>query len=152
MTSNPRASSPTVRKRMQSTPQADNPLERQIRSALHRRGIRFRTHYRLRNLPRRSIDIALVAKKIAVFVDGCFWHGCPRHGTTPKANRVWWVQKIDANKCRDAETNKILRKLGWKVLRIWEHERVETAAERVLRAQRGRPRTQRAPICFRPKT
>ena len=123
---------------MQSTPQADNPLERQLRSALHRRGIRFRTHYRLATLPRRSIDIALVAAKIAVFVDGCFWHGCPLHRTTPKANRRWWLEKIDANKIRDTETNKLLRNVGWKVLRIWEHERVETAADRVLRARTAR--------------
>jgi len=131
----PGASNSIVRRRMQSTPQANNPLERQLRSVLHRHGIRFRTHYRLVRLPRRSIDIALVRSKIAIFVDGCFWHGCPRHGTTPKANRAWWVKKIEANRIRDAQTNTILRRLGWKVVRVWEHDDLHAAAQRVVRAR-----------------
>lgn len=129
----PAASSLAVRHRMQATAQRDNSFERQVRSALHFKGIRFRNHYRIAALPRRSIDIALVGAKIAVFVDGCFWHGCRRHGTIPKSNRAWWKKKIDMNKLRDRDTNIQLRKAGWKVMRVWEHQPVSSVALRIAR-------------------
>lgn len=129
----PAASSPAARKRMQGTAQRGNRSERRLRSALHIKGIRFRNHYRIAVLPRRSIDIALVGVKIAIFIDGCFWHGCPRHGTMPKSNRAWWKTKINTNQLRDRDTNIELRKAGWKVMRIWEHQPVEVVVLRIIR-------------------
>jgi DNA mismatch endonuclease (patch repair protein) len=70
----------------------------------------------------------LRAARVAVFVDGCFWHSCPEHGTTPKANRDWWIDKLQRNKERDALTDQQLRAQGWQVVRVWEHERPEHAA------------------------
>lgn len=80
---------------------------------------------------RRRIDIAFTRVKVAVFVDGCFWHGCPDHGTRPKANREWWDWKIRRNQERDLDTTKILEAQEWAVVRVWEHEDPEQAAERV---------------------
>ncbi len=73
-------------------------------------------------MPRRSIDIAFPGIKVAVFLDGCFWHGCPQHATSPKANADWWRQKLDRNIARDRETNEHLVEAGWTVLRFWEHQ------------------------------
>lgn len=70
--------------------------------------------------------------KVAVYVDGCFWHGCPVHGTWPKANAEWWRSKIHANQIRDADTHKRLKESGWIPIRVWEHEDPEEAAERVV--------------------
>ena len=72
-------------------------------------------------LPGRP-DFAFPARRLAVFVDGCFWHGCPRHGTSPKSNARFWREKIARNRERDREVNRELRRRGWRVLRIWEHE------------------------------
>ena len=80
---------------------------------------------------RRTVDIAFTRLKLAVFVDGCFWHGCPEHGTEPKTNVDFWNSKIQATQKRDAETNVALEKLGWTVLRFWEHEDAVEAARRV---------------------
>lgn len=129
----PAASSPAARKRMQATAQKGNRSERRLRSALHVEGIRFRNHYRIAALPRRSIDIALVGVKIAIFIDGCFWHGCPRHGTRPKSNWAWWKTKINTNQLRDRDTNVKLRKAGWKVMRVWEHQPVDVIMLRIIR-------------------
>jgi DNA mismatch endonuclease (patch repair protein) len=82
-------------------------------------------------LPRRTIDIAFTRAKVAVFVDGCFWHGCPEHGTKPTSNRGWWVAKLAANVARDRHTCEQLERTGWKVVRIWEHELPDVAATRV---------------------
>lgn len=67
-------------------------------------------------------DFAFPKQKLAVFVDGCFWHGCPKHGVQPKGNKVFWLNKLQANKARDRKVNQLLRTKGWRVLRIWEHE------------------------------
>ena len=80
---------------------------------------------------RRTIDIAFTRQKLAVFVDGCFWHGCPEHGTSPRANSQWWLRKLEANHARDLDTNSMLRDRGWTVLRIWEHEEAACAATNV---------------------
>ena len=71
--------------------------------------------------------------KWAVFVDGCFWHGCPKHGTQPKSNAAFWRKKIAGNKSRDRRVNDALRKLGWKVTRIWEHELAKRSEPRLLK-------------------
>lgn len=128
----PRASSAAVRKRMLATPSRDTPIELSLRSCLHRLGLRFRLHRRLIPGMRRTADIALIGARVAVFVDGCFWHGCPRHGTLPKkTNRRWWALKIEANRQRDRDTNNRLRQLGWTTVRVWEHENPFVAAARV---------------------
>lgn len=117
---------------MQATPQRDTPVEKSLRSALHRMGLRFRVHRRLIPGLRRTADIVLPKMKLAVFVDGCFWHGCPMHGTLPrKTNREWWINKIEENRQRDRDTDRRLQDLGWKVIRVWEHEAVSIAARRI---------------------
>jgi DNA mismatch endonuclease (patch repair protein) len=75
--------------------------------------------------------------KVAVFVDGCFWHGCPAHATSPKANAEWWQAKLTANVERDRDTDRRLSKAGWTVVRIWEHEDPAVAAERVVALLKG---------------
>ena len=116
---------------MSRTPQRDNPRERALRSELHRRGLRFRLHRRVLVSSRRSVDIAFPASRTAVFMDGCFWHGCPEHGTWPKSNAEWWRAKINANIARDRDTDCKLIKAGWTVIRVWEHEDIRTAADRI---------------------
>ena len=101
----------------------------------------FRAHgftgwRRQRPLPGRP-DFVFPARRLAVFVDGCFWHGCPRHGTMPKENRRFWQAKITRNQERDREVGAELRRLGWKVLRVWEHE-LTRRNERWLVARLGR--------------
>lgn len=86
---------------------------------------------------RRTIDIAFTRAKIAVFVDGCFWHGCPLHGVAPKNNAEWWLRKIAANRARDEDTSRNLEAQGWTVLRFWEHEEVSVSALAVRRALVG---------------
>ena len=88
--------------------------------------------------PRRTIDIAFTRPKVAVFVDGCFWHGCPEHGTQSKTNSEWWRQKIAANRLRDADTNASLVEAGWRVLRFWEHENALEAVRTVVELLEGR--------------
>jgi DNA mismatch endonuclease (patch repair protein) len=73
-----------------------------------------------------------------VFVDGCFWHGCPTHGTSPKANAAWWQAKIAANQARDRDTDRLLGEAGWKVVRVWEHEDPTTAARTIRDLVRAR--------------
>lgn len=121
---------PATSKRMSRTAQRDNPRERALRAELHRRGLRFRLH-RMIEGSRRTIDIAFTGPKVAVFVDGCFWHGCPEHGTWPKNNADWWRAKIEANIERDRDTDHRLAEAGWSVVRVWEHEDIGKAADRV---------------------
>lgn len=83
---------------------------------------------------RRRADIVFGPSKVAVFVDGCFWHSCPDHSTIPKNNRAWWVDKLDANVRRDRDTDRQLEEAGWLVIRVWEHEDIGEAAERVSTA------------------
>lgn len=129
----PKPSSEEARRRMISTRQRDTACERAIRSELHRRGVRFQVNGKpLPSLP-RTADIVFRRKRVAVFVDGCFWHQCPKHRTIPKANRAWWMSKLDANRLRDRNTNRALRSAGWRVVRVWEHENPSKAADRIMR-------------------
>jgi DNA mismatch endonuclease (patch repair protein) len=95
-------------------------------------GYRFRVSYPVPGLARCSIDIAFPRRRVAVFVDGCFWHGCPVHGTRPKSNAARWAAKLNANRERDRRVDAHLLAHDWAVVRIWEHESVATACARVL--------------------
>lgn len=116
---------------MTATAGRDNERERALRSELHRRGLRFRLHQSLLTNSRRTVDIAFSGARAAVLLDGCFWHGCPTHGTWPKNNAAWWRNKIETNIARDRDTDRRLTDAGWHVLRIWEHEAIEIAADRI---------------------
>jgi DNA mismatch endonuclease, patch repair protein len=112
--------------------------ELELRRELHRRGLRYRIGYRLdvAGLTRRRADLVFTRQKVAVFVDGCFWHACPVHATSPKANEAWWAAKLAGNVARDRDTDSRLTAVGWSVVRIWEHESVGDAADRVEHAVR----------------
>lgn len=92
--------------------------ERLLRSALWRAGFRFRIHHKLIGKP----DIVFTKKKVCIFIDGCFWHGCPEHCNTPATNTEFWTNKIGRNIERDKEVTVKLKKDGWTVIRVWEHE------------------------------
>ena len=93
-------------------------------------GLRFRVQWLIPGT-RRKADLAFTRAKVAVFVDGCFWHCCPEHATWPKANGEWWKAKLDANVVRDRDTDERLRHAGWRVVRFWEHEDMQEAASTV---------------------
>ena len=116
---------------MQGNRSRDTKPELAVRSAVHRRGIRFRVSSRPLPELRRTADLVLRKTKIAVFVDGCYWHGCPEHHTQPATNSEYWADKIARNVERDAETTDRLREAGWTVLRFWEHEDPEAVADQV---------------------
>lgn len=115
----------------------DTQIEVALRSRLHARGLRYRIHAQPLPTLRREADILFPRVKVAVFVDGCFWHGCPEHGTTPKANSDWWRSKIERNRNRDLDTERRLRDAGWKVVRCWEHEDPDEMADRIERLVRS---------------
>lgn len=119
---------------MSSARRRDTAPEMLLRRELHARGMRYRVVTKVPGNNRRTIDIAFPRQRLAVFVDGCFWHSCPEHGTQPAANSTWWTTKLQANRDRDADTDHLLAKAGWRVLRIWEHEPVVEAADRVQAA------------------
>jgi DNA mismatch endonuclease, patch repair protein len=123
---------------MQSTPRRDTPAEVALRRELHRRGLRYRVDHPPLPGFRRRADIVFTRPKVAVFCDGCYWHGCPDHGTWPKANADWWRQKIEATKRRDADTNARLKAAGWLVVRVWEHENIGEAAAKIEAILDGR--------------
>jgi DNA mismatch endonuclease (patch repair protein) len=133
----------TVSAQMQRMPRSSTGPEMLIRRELHRRGLRFRiNHPRLPGRP----DVAFTAARIAVFVDGCFWHACADHGFLPKNNRDWWRNKLERNVERDREKDAQHEKLGWTVVHVWEHERPLEAANAIEQLWRSvrRPATRRA--------
>jgi DNA mismatch endonuclease, patch repair protein len=125
---------------MLSTRRRDTSAEMAIRRLLHARGLRFRVDRQVMPGTRRRADIVFAGAKLVVFVDGCFWHSCPRHQTRPKANAAWWAEKLAANRRRDAETNRQLLEAGWLVERVWEHEVPTVAADRIETIMRARRR------------
>lgn len=110
----------------------DTRPEMAVRSMLHARGLRYRVHYRPDPLLRRTADIVFTRRRVAVFIDGCFWHACPEHFVMPRANSDYWVPKIARNQRRDVETNTALQAAGWTVLRFWEHQRPSEVVEMIL--------------------
>ena len=129
-----RASSPEASDRLRRVRRRDTPAELRLRSALYQRGLRYRIDRRPVPTLRRKADLVFSRARVAVFVDGCFWHGCPRHMTWPQANAAWWRQKIQKNRDRDRDTDRKLRAAGWTVIRLWEHDDPEQAATRVADA------------------
>jgi DNA mismatch endonuclease (patch repair protein) len=103
-----------------------------LRRALHAHGFRYRVQYPVPGARRRTIDIAFTRQRIAIFVDGCFWHGCTEHRGVPASNETWWRNKLANNTKRDADTDARLRGHGWQVIRVWEHEPVEQALARII--------------------
>jgi DNA mismatch endonuclease (patch repair protein) len=123
---------------MQSQARRDTKPEQALRRELWGRGLRYRVDVApLRGLRRRA-DVVFSRARLAVYVDGCYWHSCPEHATVPKSNRAWWIAKLRANVDRDRDTDARLRDSGWEVVRVWEHETVVEAADRVEAALRGR--------------
>ena len=133
----PGPSSVEVSARMSAARRRDTSPEMLLRRELHRRGRRFRVVRKVPGNNRRTIDIAFPRHRLAVFVDGCFWHGCAEHGTSPRANAQWWARKLTANAERDRDTDRLLAEAGWTVLRIWEHVDPVTAADQVEAALDG---------------
>lgn len=129
-------SSAGVSERMARVRRRDTAPELELRSELHRRGLRYRVDRRpLKGVPSRA-DLVFGPAKVAVYVDGCFWHSCPEHGTMPRSNEAFWQEKLARNQERDATVNELLADAGWTVVRIWEHEDIDAAADRVESAVR----------------
>ncbi|MDX3657598.1 very short patch repair endonuclease [Streptomyces sp. ID05-26A] len=125
------ASSVEVRAAMRGNRAKDTGPEMALRRLLHQRGLRYRVDARPIAEVRRRADVVFPGDRVAVFVDGCFWHGCPEHHRPATKNADFWREKINGNRSRDVETNKILQAAGWAVIRVWEHENVTEAADRV---------------------
>jgi DNA mismatch endonuclease (patch repair protein) len=118
----------TVSTQMQRMPRSSTGPEMVIRRELHRRGLRYRVNHS--RLPGRP-DIAFTAARIAVFIDGCFWHSCPEHSVLPRNNREWWREKLQRNVQRDHQKDGQLESMGWTVVHIWEHEGPAEAADAI---------------------
>lgn len=134
----PHPTSADVSARMRANRRRDTKPEIALRSALHALGLRFRKDHPLR-LPDRIVrpDVAFPRHRLAVFVDGCFWHCCPDHGNVPQANSGYWRPKLERNVARDRAVDAALAAEGWRVVRAWEHEdpvRVALAVEALLKA------------------
>jgi DNA mismatch endonuclease, patch repair protein len=123
---------------MQNTPRRDTPGELALRQELYRRGLRYRVDIRPLSSLQRRADIVFSRAKVAVFCDGCFWHGCPEHRTWPKNNAEWWRRKIEANRRRDRDTDTQLNEAAWTVIRVWEHEDPKLAAEQIAAIVRAK--------------
>lgn len=135
----PKASDANVAHRMRHTGRRDTSAEWAVRSRVHARGLRYRVDVRPDPDVRTRADLVFAGARVAVFVDGCFWHGCPEHFTVPRANRDWWLAKIETNRQRDRRATQDLEVRGWRVLRFWEHEDPGIVADRVEQTVRARP-------------
>lgn len=135
MSKRPASTSPLVSRNMKKVRVRDTEDELAVRRLLYTMGYRYRVQYRPRfpDIGRSSIDISFPGRRVAVFIDGCFWHGCPKHGTVPKANSEWWQNKLSENKASDLRVATALKENGWTVLRFWTHEEPESIAERIAK-------------------
>lgn len=132
------AKTAAVRASMQGNKARDTGPERRLRSLLHRAGLRYRVNVRPLSTLRRTADIVFPSARVAVFVDGCYWHGCPQHYRPAHVNDSFWREKIDGNRARDRETDQRLLEAGWDVIRVWEHEDPTDAASRIGREVRAK--------------
>lgn len=126
--------SATTRKRMQATRQRDTDCEMLVRRALWARGLRYRVNLRISKSITSRPDIVFSRARVALFINGCYWHACPLHGTVPKTNSQWWSEKFEANRARDQRADATLRSEGWTVIRAWEHEEPNAVANTVAAA------------------
>lgn len=117
----------------------DTKPELAVRRLLHAGGLRYLVNARPDPDLRRTADVLFPKRRIAVFIDGCYWHGCPEHYTVPKAHGDFWREKLSRNRARDAETTRILTERGWRVLRYWTHESPEVIAAAIAEAVRSSP-------------
>ena len=132
------ASSEHARRTMRANRRRDTKPELTLRSLLHSRGLRFRVDSAPFKGVRTRADVVFSKAKIAVFVDGCFWHGCPEHFVSPKTNADYWSAKIAKNRERDERVNRIMFEAGWAVIHVWEHDDPESAASLVEQSWRSR--------------
>lgn len=132
------ASSETARRTMVANRGRDTRLELAVRSKVHARGLRYYVSRRPVAGLRRTADLLFPRRRVAVFLDGCFWHRCPQHFTMPKANQDYWSAKIARNVERDLETDQLLTQAGWSVLRFWEHESADAIADLIECSVRDR--------------
>lgn len=130
------ATDPATSARMRAQRRRDTAPELALRRELHRRGVRYYVDRAPMKGVRRRADLVFPRRKVAVYVDGCFWHSCPQHATFPKNNAQWWAEKLAGNVTRDRNTDSTLTDAGWTVVRIWEHENPVVAADRVQAALR----------------
>ncbi|MEV4522679.1 very short patch repair endonuclease [Micromonospora tulbaghiae] len=128
------ASSPAVRSVMRANRSRDTRPEMALRSAVHALGLRYRVDRQPLAGLRRKADLVFAGPRVAVFVDGCFWHGCPEHYRPSTRNSEFWSSKIEGNRNRDAQTDEKLAAAGWTVIRVWEHEDTQQAASRIAQA------------------
>ncbi|MFF4230222.1 very short patch repair endonuclease [Streptomyces sp. NPDC001820] len=122
------ASSAARRRNMQAIKSRDTKPERLIRRLVHSQGLRYRVAAKPLPALRRTADMVFRPSKVAVFVDGCYWHGCPEHYVQPKTNPGYWSDKVARNVARDRDTDQRLNEAGWTVLRFWEHESPDACA------------------------
>lgn len=123
---------------MRRVGRADTAAELAIRRILFARGLRYRKDHKPVPALRTKADLAFLGPRVAVYINGCFWHGCPKHATWPKNNQAFWRHKIEANMARDRRIDTTLEEAGWVVIRVWEHEPPATAANRIEQIVRGR--------------
>lgn len=129
---------PKTSARMSKQRSRDTDIEIALRRILHAAGFRYRVHRRPLKGVRREADIVFGPARVAVFVDGCYWHGCPEHATWPKTNAGFWREKIEKNRTRDRDTDARLAEAGWAAVRVWEHESAAEAAGRIAALVRER--------------
>ncbi|MFF5024205.1 very short patch repair endonuclease [Streptomyces collinus] len=134
----PLTTTAAVSRRMSRQRSRNTGVEVLLRKELHRAGLRYRVHRRPLPGLRREADVVFGPARVAVFVDGCYWHGCPEHATWPKTNADFWRTKITRNQERDRETDRKLIDAGWMPVRVWEHEDPATAARKVAEVVRQR--------------
>ena len=142
------ASSEAARRTMRGNRRRDTAPELAVRRRLHAAGLRYRVDVQPLAGLRRRADIVFTRQRLAVFIDGCYWHGCPEHVSTPTTNGEYWSAKVAANRRRDADTNARLAAAGWRVARYWEHEAPEAVADdirRILREMERAPATPQGP-------
>lgn len=132
------ASSPRSRRVMLGNRSRDTKPEMAVRRACHARGLRYRVDARPLSELRRRADLVFPAQRVAVFVDGCYWHGCPEHYVASKSNADYWSVKIARNRERDADTDATLLAAGWQVVRAWQHEDPRSVADAVAAVVRSR--------------
>lgn len=135
------ASSAARRRNMQAIRSRDTTPERLIRRLVHAQGLRYRVAARPLSDLRRTADLVFRPAKVAVFIDGCYWHGCPEHYVPPKTNAGYWSDKVARNMARDRDTDERLKGAGWLVLRFWEHEPAEACSEAICRTVTSRRQT-----------